>query len=84
MKELGIRDVPGLRHGHNEQDSPHATLPLTYARIQQHPRVLDVYAARLHARGLTTPSLLADMQAPACSPALLLLCPVARRDLAVQ
>lgn len=52
------------RHGHNEQDSPHATLPLTYGRIGQHPRVLDIYAERLHARGLTTPELLEEWQVP--------------------
>ena len=52
------------RHGHNEQDSPHATLPLTYDRIARHPRVLDMYAERLHARGLTTPELLEGWQVP--------------------
>ena len=54
------------RHGHNEQDSPHATLPLTYDRIAKHPRVQDIYAERLHARGLTTPELLQGWQVPFC------------------
>jgi len=43
------------RHGHNEQDSPHAGLPLTYARVAEQPRVLDIYAARLAARGALAP-----------------------------
>jgi len=51
------------RHGHNELDSPQATLPLTYERIQKHPRVLDLYAADLQARGLIPDTLLDSLKA---------------------
>lgn len=37
-------------------------LPLMYRRVRQHPRVLDIYAAQLHARGIMSPSLLEAMQ----------------------
>jgi 2-oxoglutarate dehydrogenase E1 component len=58
-----VVDLVGYRrHGHNELDNPKTTLPLTYERIQRHPRVLNIYAQRLHARGLTTPALLQDIQ----------------------
>ena len=30
------------------------TLPLTYARIAEHPRVLDIYSHKLAAQGLVT------------------------------
>jgi hypothetical protein len=53
----------GGRHGHNEQDSPHAGLPLTYARVAEQPRVLDIYAARLAARGALAPGQLAAWRA---------------------
>ena len=42
------------RHGHNEQDEPSATMPLTYRRIAAHPRVLQLYSERLQASGLVT------------------------------
>lgn len=50
------------RHGHNELDNPRTTLPLTYEKIQDHPRVLDIYAAKLNEQGLTTPALLHDIK----------------------
>ncbi|MCL6251732.1 2-oxoglutarate dehydrogenase E1 component [Altererythrobacter sp. KTW20L] len=37
------------RFGHNEGDEPSFTQPLMYASIRQHPRVSEVYAARLAA-----------------------------------
>jgi len=40
------------RFGHNEGDEPSFTQPLMYARIKQHPRVSDVYAARLTDEGV--------------------------------
>jgi len=40
------------RFGHNEGDEPSFTQPLMYAKIRQHPRVSDVYAARLSAEGV--------------------------------
>ena len=30
------------------------TLPLTYARVAEHPRVLDIYSHKLAAQGLVT------------------------------
>ncbi|EDQ88259.1 uncharacterized protein MONBRDRAFT_9233 [Monosiga brevicollis MX1] len=39
-----VVDIVGYRRfGHNEQDDPHATLPLTYQRIAKHPPVLQQY-----------------------------------------
>ncbi|HUQ12818.1 MAG TPA: 2-oxoglutarate dehydrogenase E1 component, partial [Novosphingobium sp.] len=35
------------RFGHNEGDEPSFTQPLMYAAIRQHPKVSEVYAARL-------------------------------------
>lgn len=55
--------MPSRRHGHNELDNPQATLPLTYERIQEHPRVLDIYAADLRERGLISDSLLDSLKA---------------------
>jgi 2-oxoglutarate dehydrogenase E1 component len=39
------------RFGHNEGDEPSFTQPLMYRPIRQHPRVSEVYAARLIAEG---------------------------------
>ena len=39
------------RHGHNEADEPAFTQPLMYARIREHPSVVEVYAAQAHRRG---------------------------------
>ena len=35
------------RHGHNEADEPAFTQPLMYARIREHPTVVQVYADKL-------------------------------------
>ncbi|HEY6816725.1 MAG TPA: 2-oxoglutarate dehydrogenase E1 component, partial [Croceibacterium sp.] len=40
------------RFGHNEGDEPSFTQPLMYARIREHPRVSEIYAARLVAEGV--------------------------------
>ena len=40
------------RNGHNEVDEPRFTQPLEYSVIDQHPSVLDLYAAQLRAEGL--------------------------------
>jgi 2-oxoglutarate dehydrogenase E1 component len=42
------------RHGHNEADEPAFTQPLMYARIRQHPSVVEVYARCLIEEGLLT------------------------------
>ncbi|MGB6388277.1 MAG: 2-oxoglutarate dehydrogenase E1 component [Methyloceanibacter sp.] len=44
------------RHGHNEADEPAFTQPLMYARIREHPRVSEIYAAKLVEEGLLTPA----------------------------
>lgn len=38
------------RHGHNEMDDPRATMPLTCAAIDTHPRVLQLYSNVLATR----------------------------------
>ena len=40
------------RHGHNETDEPAYTQPKMYAKIKQHTRVRDIFAATLVERGL--------------------------------
>src|SRR3569833_1733522 len=40
------------RFGHNEGDEPSFTQPLMYAMIRQHPRVSQVYAAKLIEQGV--------------------------------
>ena len=40
------------RFGHNEGDEPSFTQPLMYDRIRQHPKVSQIYAARLEAEGV--------------------------------
>ncbi|MCX7677365.1 MAG: thiamine pyrophosphate-dependent enzyme, partial [Alteraurantiacibacter sp.] len=40
------------RFGHNEGDEPSFTQPLMYERIRQHPRVSEIYAARLQDEGV--------------------------------
>lgn len=39
------------RNGHNEQDDPRVTLPLSYHLIEQHPTVLELYAKKLEVGG---------------------------------
>ncbi len=51
------------RHGHNEADEPAFTQPLMYARIRQHPSVVEVYANRLVEEGLLTRAEIDGMQA---------------------
>jgi 2-oxoglutarate dehydrogenase E1 component len=43
------------RFGHNEGDEPSFTQPLMYAQIRQHPKVSQIYAARLEAEGVIEP-----------------------------
>jgi 2-oxoglutarate dehydrogenase E1 component len=40
------------RFGHNEGDEPSFTQPLMYERIRQHPRVSELYAARIEGEGV--------------------------------
>jgi 2-oxoglutarate dehydrogenase E1 component len=42
------------RHGHNEGDEPAFTQPLMYARIAEHPRVVQIYSKQLVEEGLLT------------------------------
>ncbi len=43
------------RFGHNEGDEPSFTQPLMYDIIRKHPRVSQIYAARLEAEGVVEP-----------------------------
>ncbi len=48
-------DLVGYRRmGHNETDAPEFTQPALYAKIRQHPRPPQVYAARLISEGVTS------------------------------
>ncbi len=51
------------RHGHNEADEPAFTQPLMYARIREHPSVVEVYSNRLVEEGLLTRAEVERMQA---------------------
>ncbi|MGH6831672.1 MAG: thiamine pyrophosphate-dependent enzyme, partial [Methyloceanibacter sp.] len=51
------------RHGHNEADEPAFTQPLMYARIREHPSVVEVYSNRLVEEGLLTRAEVDRMQA---------------------
>jgi 2-oxoglutarate dehydrogenase E1 component len=42
------------RHGHNETDEPNYTQPKMYSIIKQHPRVRELFAARLVTDGIVT------------------------------
>ncbi|KAG0596972.1 hypothetical protein M758_UG300100 [Ceratodon purpureus] len=42
------------RHGHNKQDDPRATQPLTYQKIVNHPRTLQLYSQKLINEGIVT------------------------------
>ena len=48
--ETDSRTLFVCRHGHNEMDEPRATLPLTCAAIDAHPRVLQLYLQQLGER----------------------------------
>jgi len=47
LGDFVINLVGYRRHGHNEGDEPRYTQPLMYQRIDAHPIVRDLYAARL-------------------------------------
>ncbi len=50
------------RFGHNEGDEPSFTQPLMYDSIRAHPRVSEVYAARLEAEGVIDSEAAAHMR----------------------
>jgi 2-oxoglutarate dehydrogenase E1 component len=50
------------RHGHNETDEPSFTQPLMYARIREHPTVVQVYADKLIDEGLLSRAEVERMQ----------------------
>ncbi len=50
------------RFGHNEGDEPSFTQPLMYEAIRKHPRVSEVYAARLVAEGVAKAGTAAAMR----------------------
>ncbi len=51
-KDVVVDLIGFRRHGHNEGDEPTYTQPLMYKRIQEHPGVRALYAARLVREGV--------------------------------
>ncbi|MCY3985900.1 MAG: thiamine pyrophosphate-dependent enzyme, partial [Candidatus Dadabacteria bacterium] len=48
-------DLVGYRrYGHNEADEPGFTQPMTYKKIDEHPRVLNIWAGKLTEKGTVT------------------------------
>uniref|UniRef100_A0A061RGW0 2-oxoglutarate dehydrogenase E1 component n=1 Tax=Tetraselmis sp. GSL018 TaxID=582737 RepID=A0A061RGW0_9CHLO len=54
LQDVVVNVVGYRRHGHNEQDDPRPTLPMTCKLIDAHPRVLDLYSRRLERLGAVT------------------------------
>jgi 2-oxoglutarate dehydrogenase complex dehydrogenase (E1) component-like enzyme len=46
-KDVVVDIVGYRRNGHNEQDDPSVTLPLTYSIVEHHPTVLELYEQQL-------------------------------------
>jgi 2-oxoglutarate dehydrogenase E1 component len=53
-KDVLIDLIGYRRWGHNEGDEPAFTHPMLYAKINQHPRVREIWAEELERRGLVT------------------------------
>lgn len=49
-KDVLVDIVGYRRNGHNEQDDPSVTLPLSYHIINRHPTVLELYSKQLEVR----------------------------------
>ena len=61
-KDVVVDLVGYRRRGHNELDSPMITLPLSYNTIDAHPTVLQQYASRLEAQGMTSSARVQEMR----------------------
>lgn len=53
-KDVVVDIVCYRRHGHNSQDDPSITQPLTYKLIESHPTCLQIYVEKLMAMGEIT------------------------------
>lgn len=53
-KDVVVDLVGYRRHGHNSQDDPSITQPLTYGVIRDHAPVLEIYGARLVQEGVVS------------------------------
>mmetsp|Transcript_3340 Transcript_3340/g.4762 ORF Transcript_3340/g.4762 Transcript_3340/m.4762 type:complete len:903 (+) Transcript_3340:426-3134(+) len=51
-KDVVVDIVCYRRHGHNSQDDPSITQPLTYSLIQSHPTTLQIYFEKLKSSGV--------------------------------
>ena len=54
QKDFLIDLIGYRRFGHNEMDEPLVTQPQTYAIVQKHPTIKEIYTKQLLAAGLTT------------------------------
>jgi 2-oxoglutarate dehydrogenase E1 component len=54
-KDFVINLIGYRRYGHNEGDEPRFTQPVMYRKIDEHPRVRQLWAGRLEKEGLLNP-----------------------------
>ncbi|GBG61860.1 hypothetical protein CBR_g23813 [Chara braunii] len=54
LSDVVVDIVCYRRHGHNEQDDPSVTMPLTYKKIATHPTTLQIYSQQLLQKGLAS------------------------------
>jgi 2-oxoglutarate dehydrogenase E1 component len=52
-RDVVVEVICYRRHGHNEGDEPFFTQPLMYEKIRERPPVHEIYAGRLHERGVS-------------------------------
>jgi len=60
-KDFMINLIGYRRYGHNEGDEPRFTQPVMYKKIDEHPRVMRIWAERLEKEGTLEPGKAAEL-----------------------